>query len=117
MTKNMELKEQYSEEERYLRAQKKVKELSGFYWHLFSYIIVNSFISVSKMNENFLNGETFNEAFFDFGTFAVWFFWGIGLFFHGVHVFKDRFNFFNSWEERKIKELMEKEASEFQKKK
>lgn len=43
------------------------------------------------------------------------FFWGIGLLIHALRVF-DRFPFFgNDWEQRKIKELLEKETKNNQK--
>jgi len=31
----MENEESYIQEEKYLRAKKRVKDISGFYWHLF----------------------------------------------------------------------------------
>ncbi|NJB72093.1 hypothetical protein GGR42_002584 [Saonia flava] len=103
------MEKNYSEEERYLKAQKKVRELSGFYWHVFSYVLVNLIIGFVKIDNDFLLGKTFHNVFDNFAGFPLWFFWGIGLFFHGVNVFKDRLDFFRGWEERKIKELMEKD--------
>ena len=44
--------------------------------------------------------------------FTTPFFWGIGLLFHGLNVFKHNFHFFKDWEERKIKEFMEKEEED-----
>ena len=35
----------YNEEKRYLRAKKRVKEIQGFYWHLFWYLAVNLFLT------------------------------------------------------------------------
>lgn len=99
----------YFEEERYLIAEKRVKKIKGFYWHLFWYVMVNLFISISKIIGNIRNGETFSEAFFDFGTFAVWIFWGIGMFFHFLGVFGKNITFSKDWEERKIKEFMDKD--------
>jgi len=92
------------------RAKKKIKELKGFFNHLIPYIIVNTCLPVSKIINNMYNGETFYEAFWDFSTFAVWLFWGIGVFFHGAKVFS--FNpFFNKkWEERQMKKYMEEET-------
>ena len=59
------------------------------------------------------NGETFNEAFFDFGTFAVWIFWGIGIFFHTMGMFGKNLIFGKEWEERKIKEYMQKDSQDY----
>lgn len=93
-------------EEAYLRAQKKVKALIGFYWHLASYVIVNIFIIFLIVS----NGGTF----FSFGTFATAFFWGIGLFFHFLGVFGPDFLFGKNWEERKIKKYMDKDDSRWE---
>ncbi len=88
-----------SEQERYYQAKKRVEELKGFYGNLISYIIFNTFFLV-------LNLLTSPDE--------LWFFWpllgwGIGVLFHAMKVF-DFFPFLNkNWEERKIKELMEKE--------
>ncbi|MEM5564548.1 2TM domain-containing protein [Psychroserpens sp. AS72] len=89
----------WKKEEAYLRAQKKVKAMMGFYWHLASYVIVNVFLIILITS----NGGTL----FSFGTFSTAFFWGIGLFFHFMGVFGPNFFFGKKWEERKIKELMD----------
>ncbi|WP_298518374.1 2TM domain-containing protein [uncultured Kordia sp.] len=95
--------------ERYMRAQKKVENIRGFYVHLLVYLCINLFISIKKISRNLDNGETFNEAFFDVGTFVVWLAWGIGLAFHAFNVFVKDGKLGRSWEERKIKEYMEEE--------
>lgn len=91
----------FEREEAYLRAQKKVKALIGFYWHFASYVIVNIFI----MSMIVINGGEL----WSFGTFATAFFWGIGLFFHFLGVYGPDFFFGKNWEERKIKEMMDKD--------
>nr|WP_321233330.1 2TM domain-containing protein [uncultured Psychroserpens sp.] len=91
----------FEREEAYMRAQKKVKALMGFYWHLASYVIVNLFIIILIVS----NGGRL----FSFGTFATPLFWGIGLLFHFLGVFGPDFMFGKNWEERKIKQLMDKE--------
>ncbi|SDS67497.1 2TM domain-containing protein [Formosa sp. Hel1_31_208] len=91
----------FEREEAYLRAQKKVKSLIGFYWHFASYVIVNLFIIILIVS----NGGKL----WSFGTFATAFFWGIGLFFHFLGVYGPDFFFGKNWEERKIKEIMEKD--------
>jgi hypothetical protein len=95
--------------ERYLRAQKKVDEIKGFYIHLIIYICVNLYISTKKITANLANGETFEQAFFDIGTFIVWLAWGIGLAFHAFNVFVENGVLGKNWEERKIKEFMQDE--------
>jgi len=97
------------EQDRYQNARKRVKELKGFYWHLFWYVAVNLFISISKILSDLSDGESFNESFFEFGTFTVWIFWGIGLLSHGLGVFGKNFVFSKDWESRKIKKYMDRD--------
>jgi len=101
--------DKYMYNDRYDRAKKRVEKIKGFYWHFASYFIVNMFISCSKIVSNMNSGESFSEAFFDFGTFALWMFWGIGIFFHAFGVFGKHLLFGEKWESRKIQEFMEKE--------
>ena len=93
---------QFKEEEAYMRAKKRLEKVVGFYWHLAVYIVVNLFLII-------LIGVNSGESFFHFGTFATPFFWGIGLLFHFLGVFGPNFMFGKNWEQRKIKEFMDKE--------
>ncbi|UOB17220.1 2TM domain-containing protein [Abyssalbus ytuae] len=95
---------EFEKEDRYLRAQKRIKELKGFYIHLFWYVIVNIFVFIII----YVNVEN-NSDFWNYGTFSTSFFWGIGLFFHGLMVFGKNLVFSKNWEERKIKEFMDKD--------
>ncbi|TNJ43535.1 2TM domain-containing protein [Tamlana fucoidanivorans] len=94
-------RENYKKEEAYLRAEKRLKEEKGFYWHAFWYVVVNVFLIV-------MIGVNTNN-FWNFGTFSTPIFWGIGLVFHALCVFGKNLFFSNSWEERKLREYMEKE--------
>ncbi|WP_396637479.1 2TM domain-containing protein [Maribacter sp. R77961] len=96
------------------RAKKRLEELKGFYWHLAAYIGVNSFITISTIIGRMSNGASFLEV-LDFGTFAVWFFWGIGLFFHGMKVFSHNPIFSKAWEERQIQKYIEKDKQQAEK--
>ena len=91
-------------ENAYEAAERKVKRLKGFYTHLIVYLFVNIFIVFVNIN----NLEP-GESYFKFENFFTAFFWGIGLLSHGVSVFGHNLIFGKGWEERKIKELMEKE--------
>lgn len=91
----------WEKEEAYLRAQKKVKAIVGFYWHLASFVIVNIFLIILIISSG--------GRLFSFGTFSTAFFWGIGLAFHFIGVFGPNFFFGKNWEERKIKDLMDKD--------
>lgn len=87
-----------TETEKYRRAKKRAKELKGFYSHLSTYVVVNIFFIAMNL---WTKPE---HLWFYYPLFG----WGIGLFWHfcGVFVFN---KFGKDWEERKIKELMEKE--------
>ena len=102
----------YNEEKRYLRAKNRVKKIQGFYWHLFWYLAVNLFLTFGSTIGNLFNGESFDIDHFSFGTFSVWFFWGIGLVFHWISVFGKNILFSKNWENRKIKEYMDKDKFE-----
>lgn len=102
---NNKTRKEFEREDAYLRAQKKVKSLIGFYWHLASYVIVNLFLIILIVS----NGGRL----WSFGTFATAFFWGIGLFFHFLGVFGPDFMFGKNWEQRKIKEYMDKDKDNF----
>lgn len=99
------LPEGYSTDERYNLAFKQVKRLKGFYVHLTVYIIINAFIIVAN------NKLSNNPEFWRWETFSTALFWGIGLAAHGLTVFGRNIFFSHNWEERKIKELMEKEET------
>ncbi len=90
------------EQARYERARKRVEELREFYQHLIVYLAVNAFLVV-------INLLTSPEH--------LWFYWplfgwGIGLAIHGATVFGSNRFWGSRWEERKIKELMEKDRSD-----
>ena len=102
------------DEDTYERAKIRLKKLKGFYWHLFWYLAVNLFISISKIYRNLQEGETFNEAFFDFGTFAVWIFWGIGIVSHWFGVFGKNIIFSKDWEKRKMNQFMDKDKRQWE---
>ncbi len=107
------MEKDFYEEERYLKAKKRVKEIKGFYWHLFWYIAVNIFLTFGGTIGYIFQGGEISEIHFDFGMFSVWFFWGIGLFFHWFGVFGRHLSFSKSWEDRKIKEFMDKDKSDY----
>lgn len=79
----------------YRKAERRVKELKGFYGNLTSYCLVIPFLIAL----NLLTSPN-----------HLWFYWpmlgwGIGLIAHGVNVF----GIGKNWEEKKIKELMDEE--------
>jgi len=103
---------QYNKEDTYLRAKRQVENIKKFYGHLAAYIIVNCLLSGYKIYENLEDGETLQQAFFDFDTFAVWIFWGIGVAFHAFKVFGLPFILGKHWEEDKIKQFMDEDSQD-----
>jgi len=93
------MENKYQEEERYIKAKKRVEEIKGFYGNLIAYIIVN----IGLLVINLLTSPNY-----------LWFFWpmlgwGIGVVFHGMKVFNYMPFIGKDWEEKKIKEFMDKE--------
>lgn len=110
------MKKNFMQEQNYLKAKKKVKEIKAFYIHLTVYILVNIFISGVIIYGLTANGDTISEAFSNFGVYSTWVFWGIGMFFHWLGVFGfESLGFGKNWEERKIQEMMEKDDERFKK--
>ena len=100
----------FREEREYIAAKKKVKKIKGFYTHFLVYVLVNIFISgVIVFGLTRSDERTFFNAITNFGVYATWVFWGIGVFFHWIGVFEVVSFIGKDWEDKKIKELMEKE--------
>ena len=85
------------EQTKYQEAKRRVEEMKGFYWHLVTYLLVNTVLVVI----NLLTSPEY-----------LWFIWpligwGVGLIIHAFNVFGGLWG--KSWEERKIKEIIEKD--------
>jgi len=83
------------------KAQKQVDELKGFYIHFAVYITINAFILINI----YLN----TDDFWQWGHFFTLFFWGVGVAFHAMNVFKVNPLFSKSWEDRQIKKYMDRD--------
>jgi hypothetical protein len=91
----MEIQKYNNQENAYYKAKKRVEEIKGFYGNLISYCLVIPFLA-------FINYQTsWNFQWFWFPMLG----WGMGIIFHAFGVF----GYGKSWEERKIKEIMEQE--------
>jgi hypothetical protein len=87
------------QEIKYQKAKERVETIKGFYIHLTVYAVVNLLLFSINM---IVSPEN------------LWFFWplmgwGIGFVMHALSVFGFSPRFGADWEERKIRELMEKE--------
>lgn len=100
----MEINEQSKESLEYKRAVKRVKDLKGFYGHLAAYLIINLFLFYFYSRE-----EGLIEGLQDLSNYFTAIFWGIGLLAHAATIFMPNILFGREWEERKIRELMDKE--------
>lgn len=89
----------FSEEDRYYLAKKKVENIKGFYANLTSFIGVNVILI-------FINLYT-TPGHLWFYWPLLW--WGLGVLFHGLKVFEVLPVLGKDWEKRKIREFMEKE--------
>ena len=87
-----------TEDERYQRALHRVRELKEFYGHLTSYVLVNA-------------GLFLVDVFTGDGWWFYWplLGWGIAVVAHGIRAFGLVDLFGKDWEERKVRELMEKD--------
>lgn len=87
----------FNNQQAYEKAQKRVKEIKGFYVHFIVYCFVIPGIIFVNL--------TYSPEFHWFWFSALG--WGIGLFFHWFGIFGFRLlGLGKDWEERKIKEFM-----------
>jgi len=86
------------EQLRYTRAKERVAEIRGFYVHVLVYAIAMSAMAYV----NYITTE-FPWVIFPLAG------WGLGLLSHGVRVYNLLPFFGKQWEERKIRELMDKD--------
>jgi hypothetical protein len=97
----------FRQEDSFIRAKKRVKAIKGFYIHLIVYILVNIFISGVIIFGLMKSGYSFEYAFFHFGVYSTWFFWGIGMFFHWLGVFGSTAFFGKNWEKKQLEKYMD----------
>jgi len=101
------MEDNYTEEQKYIRAKNRVKSIKGFYIHLSVYLLVNLFLIMSSA----IADDGWN-AFWEWQSYSTAFFWGIGLAFHAFKVFGLFGILGSNWEDRKIKELMDRDKSD-----
>lgn len=89
----------------YERARRKVKEIRGFYYNLLCYCIVIPVLIIINV--------TFTPEYQWFWFSLIG--WGTGLLMHGLSAFGYTPFLGRSWEERKLRELMDKENEQTKK--
>lgn len=97
------------EEIKFYEAYKQVKKIKGFYIHALVFIVINIMNFIAKYQE-----LKPGESFFTFKTFSLFIIWGIALFIHGLSVFLPSAILGSDWEERKIKQIMNKEKARWE---
>ncbi|HMB63989.1 MAG TPA: 2TM domain-containing protein [Eudoraea sp.] len=94
----MQTQQTYIEDKRYQKAKERVEAIKGFYGNLTAYCIVIPFLV-------WLNFRTTDFPWVLFPIFG----WGFGLTMHGLEAFGYNPFWGKRWEEKKIKELMDKD--------
>jgi uncharacterized membrane protein YhaH (DUF805 family) len=95
---------------KYLNAKKRVKQVKGFYIHALVFVLVNAFIIMMKV----INGQhVAGEPQIKISQFLTIIIWGVGLVAHGLSVFLPNFILGKNWEEKKIRELMDKDKKQY----
>ena len=90
------------EDKLYKEARKRVKKKKNYYSAIIAYFTICTFLTVLNWYQLNFTGHGY------WWVGWVWFGWGIGMFFYTVSFFKNGVVFGQDWEDRKIKEEMEK---------
>ncbi|WP_117882786.1 2TM domain-containing protein [Aureibaculum luteum] len=94
----MQTQENYIEDKRYLKAKEKVEKIKGFYSNVISYVIIIPCLA-------YLNYRTTSFPWVVFPTLG----WGFGLVMHGMEAYGYNPLLGKDWEDRKIREFMNKD--------
>ena len=89
-------------ESKYIRAKERVDQLKKFYGNLTSYVVVITGLAALNYYIN-----EWSYMWFLWAAFG----WGIGILFHAIGTFNLNPFFGRDWEERKIKEYMDKDEN------
>lgn len=103
------MEKEFTKEQKYALARKKVEKISKFYKHLATYVVVNIFLSAIFIVGDMNDGDTLNEAISNYHNYKIWMYWGIGIAFQALNTFGSNLFFDKNWEERKIKKYMDEQ--------
>ena len=107
------MQKQYTKEQKYILARKRVERIGKFYRHLAIYLVVNTFLSAIFIVGDMNNGDTFNQAFFNHRNYKIWFYWGIGIAFQAINTFGINLFFNKDWENRKVQQYLDEQNDNF----
>jgi hypothetical protein len=96
------------ESEKYKKVKKRIDEIKKFYKHFSVYLIINLFFIGRRIYKDIDRGNGVIDALTDLDNYNFFFWWGVALILHGILVFGAPKIFSKDWEDRKIKELMNK---------
>lgn len=99
------------------RANKRVKELKGFYRHITVFLVVNGFLYLMKsgMLTPFMPAGFPTEHYYYDWINANVLVWAFILVIHAAYTFRNKFTFFKKWEERQIQKYMEEDRENAEK--
>lgn len=103
------MKNQTTKEQRYVLAKKHVEKIGKFYKHLATYLIINTFLSAIFIVGDINDGDSFNEAFWNYHNYKIWLYWGIGILFQAISTFGLPMFLNRDWEERKLNQYLQEE--------
>lgn len=86
------------DEKLYREARRRVRRKKEFYSHLLSYFTIGLFLTL-------INWYAFEGHWW---VKWVWLGWGIGIFFHGLSLFKNSLLFGEKWEEKEVRKELER---------
>ncbi|MBO6588939.1 MULTISPECIES: 2TM domain-containing protein [unclassified Allomuricauda] len=92
-------------------AEKRVKELKGYYRHIAIFVVVNGILVLLKWGvlNSFLPEAFPKEAYFYDWINANILIWGAILLVHTIIVLRHKFSFFKKWEERQIQKYIDED--------
>ncbi len=102
-------------ESKYEKAIQRVDQIKGWYFHLFIFMAIN--IIYALFNFGVFDGGRISGYIPWWSSLTMLVGWGLGLFGHWTYVFKGDFYLgkLKKWEERKIREYLEREEKESKK--
>ena len=103
------MEKEFTKEQKYILARKRVEKISKFYKHLATYIIINIFLIVIFIAGDMNDGDTFKEALLDYHNYKICLYWGIAIVFQALNIYGLTLFMNKDWEEKKIEKYMKEQ--------